>query len=331
METKIKTVNYLFNYNKLVPKTENKPRRIPLNRLRLEDENTIPTRPDVIIEKPNDKQFEKEIKTLKDKIEDLNKKQKDLKTNIEKQRSANNPEFEKLKKKKTELLELIEPLFKELTEKRLIVKGPLDEMKHLKALRSSLTAQLDFTDLEAFQTEIRSIQKKLGFGSLSSTEEKKLIEKKNRLEDQKTKVEKLTNAKNRIKILHDTHSVSLNRVSELSSKLKTLYDKKNEVFEDIRLQNEHKNTVNDPLIKQMKSERDEMDGEFDLLNQKIYELTTEWETKWYHYEQQQKELDYINEATKIISLLKKKIEKDAKRKEKEEKKKIKILRMNMKI
>ena len=170
-------------------------KRIPLYLLKVEDENQIPAKPDVILEKPHDKHYEKLIKELKDKIEYHQKSKQEIAEKITKEKYGNNPEIEKLKKVKDDLFAEIEPLSKELNETRELCKGPSDELKNLRALKSQLTNELEITDIDDFNEEIKKIQKKLGFSTLNAPEEKKLIEKKNKLEDQKPKIEKLNQTK----------------------------------------------------------------------------------------------------------------------------------------
>jgi len=291
--------------------------------LRIEDEESIPKKPETILEKPNDKQFEKEIKELKEKIEDFKKKQKEISEKIKKEKFSNNPEVEKLRKKKTEVTDVLEPLNKQLQEKRALVKNPSEDLKSLKALQSSLIAELEITDTETFQDELRSIQKKLGFSNLNLADEKKLIAKKQKMEMQREKVEKLNATKQKIKILNEKYSAEFRLIRELSAKVNRLYEQKDEAFKALKIQFDLKQNVNDPLIKQLNEERENLHLQIDECYDKINKLNSAWDDKWYHFNQQQKFLDYISEANKKIAFLKKQVEKDKKRKEKYEKKMLK--------
>lgn len=291
-------------------------KRIPLHQLKVEDENQIPAKPDVILEKPNDKHYEKLIKDLKDKIEYHQKSKQEIAEKITKEKYGNNPEIEKLKKVKDDLFTEIEPLSKELKETRDLCKGPSDELKNLRALKSQLTNELEITDIDDFNEEIKKIQKKLGFSTLNAPEEKKLIEKKNKLEDQKPKIEKLNQTKKRINDLYTKFGPSLKKVTELAGRLRVLTDKRKENSTKLGVQYDNKKS-NDPAINNLLLQRESINQENSKLKEQIFELEKEWEDKWYHYEQQQKLLDYINEATKKITMLRKKEEKDQKRREKD--------------
>ncbi len=142
-------------------------------------------------------------------------------------------------------------------------------MKYLKSLQSSLISDLDITDFSSFQDEIRSIQKKLGFGNLNLAEEKKLIQKKQKLETQKDKVEKLNETKSKIKNINEKYSVDFKLVKELSQKVSVLYEQKEEVGKSLKFQYELKQNVNDPMIKQLTEEREGLHLKIDECYDKI--------------------------------------------------------------
>lgn len=270
------------------------------------------------MEKPNDKHYEKKIHEIKEKIEYHKKSLKDLKDQIEKERTGNNPEIEKLRKLREEITQKLVPIQKEFDDAREFCKGS-EELKKLKAERSSLTNELEITDLDDFNEEIKRIQKKLGFGNLNAGEEKKLIDKKNKLESQRPKIQRLSELKTKINDLIKQYGPSLKKIVALSAQIKDLIEKKKGYNEKLKDAYEEKKT-SDPVVKNLQFQRDSIKGEIDKLKAEIVVIENEWNDKWYHYEQQQKVLDYIKEATNKINLLKKKAERDRKRKEKAERK-----------
>jgi len=241
-----------------------------------------------------------------------------LKDQIEKEKTGNNPEMEKLKKQKEELSAKIEPVQKELKEARDFCKGS-DEIKRLKAERSALVNDLEIHDLDDYNEEIKRIQKKLGFGNLNAAEEKKLIDKKNKLESQRTKIQRLNEVKKKVTELGKQYGPSLKKIGELVVLVKELIDKKKSVGEKLKSAYDERK-ANDPAIKNLQLQRESIREENEKLRAEIGVIQQEWDDKWYHYEQQQKVLDYIKEATNKINMLKKKAEKDKKRKEKAERK-----------
>ena len=290
-------------------------KNIPLYKLTIEDENTIPAKPDVIYEKPNDKHYEKVIKEFNDKILYHKNSLHELKESIDKEKFGNNPEIDRLKKIKDELSAKLEPLSAELKEARDLCNGPNEELRSLRALKSQLTNELEITDIEFHNEEIKRIQKKLGFGTLNAPEEKKLIEKKNKLEDQKPKIEKLNATKKRINELYTKYGPHLKKITELTVQVKELYGKKKDVSSKLKIQFENK-TSSDPAIKNLQFQIESITQEITKLKNQILEIENEWNEKWYNYENQQKLLDYINEATKKITLIKKKTRKRSKKKRK---------------
>jgi len=241
-----------------------------------------------------------------------------LKSQIDKEKTGNNPEIDRLKKLKDELAAKIDPVSKELKEARDYCKGS-DEIKNLKAERSALNNELEIHNIEDFNDEIKRNQKKLGFGNLNAGEEKKLKEKINRLETQRTKIQKLNEVKTKIVELTKQYGPSLKKIGELSTQLKELTDKKKKTSDELKKIWENKK-ANDPEIKNLQFQRESIKGEIEKLKLEITDIEHEWNDKWYHYEQQQKVLDYIKEATNKINMLKKKADRDRKRREKMEKK-----------
>lgn len=311
-------VTFLIKFFTRLDPGATRAKRIPIWKLKVEDENEIPAKPDVIFDKPNDKQYEKKINEIKEKIEYHKTSLKDLKVQIDKERSGNNPEMDKFKAQKEELAQKLEPIQKELVAAREFCKGS-EEIKSLKIERSALTYELEITDLNDFNEEIKRIQKKLGFGNLNAGEEKKLIDKKNKLETQRPKIQKLNDMKTKLTDLVKQYGPSLKKIGELSEKTRDLIEKKRQVGDKLKsVYDERK--ANDPAIKNLQLQRDSIKAEIDKLKAEIVVIENVWNDKWYHFEAQQKVLDYIKEATSKINLLKKKAERDQKRREKSEKK-----------
>merc|ERR1712032_1203576 len=73
-------------------------------------------------------------------------------------------------------------------------------------------------------------------------------------------------------------------------------------------------------IKLLQTQVESVKGNIDELKQQINTINTEWDDKWYKYEDQQALLDYIKRATDHVNQLKKRADKERKRKEKAEKK-----------
>ena len=267
------------------------------------------------MEKPNDKHYEKAIKEIKDKLEFHFQSIKDLRKKIKDEKYGNNPERERLKKEKDELKAEIEPISKEINSIEEAIAGPNAERKNLKNLKESLQKEIEFSDIKALNNEIKTIQNKLGFANLNVGEEKKLIEKKHKLESQKDKVTKFTEIKDKISSLTNSFKTEFAKLKELKDKRKVLKEKLKKILEKL---DTLRNTAiaNDTNIKNLELQIENISGEIDKLKNDKFNIENEWNDKWYKYEKQQKELEYINNAIKKITELKKKAEKDKKRQEK---------------
>jgi hypothetical protein len=201
------------------------------------------------------------------------------------------------------------------------VEGPKRQLNELRAQKDSLAKEVDFTKLEVLNAEIRSIQQKLGFSTLSVSEEKKLIEKKTKLEEQKPKVLKLNEMNAQIKELNNSNSDNFNKLRQLYDEKKPISERLRKVIE--RLDSLYKNSKeNDPNIKNLELIKNSIQDDIRKCVQKKREINKEWNDKWYNYEEQQKLITYIKEAVEAISKLKKKEEKERKRREKAAKKEV---------
>ncbi len=205
---------------------------------------------------------------------------------------------------------------KELESK---VEVPKRQLEDLRAQKDALAKELDVLKIDFLNAEIKSIQQKLGFSSLSVSEEKKLIERKSKLEAQKPKVQRYVQISTQVKELNDSNSESFTKLRQLYAERKPLAEslKKNKERLDFLYKNVKEN---DPNIKNLELIKNNIYEQIKKCQQRKREINQEWNDKWYHYEEQQKLIKYIKEANDTISKLKKKEEKERKRREKAAKK-----------
>jgi len=192
--------------------------------------------------------------------------------------------MEKLIKQKEELSAKIQSVQKELNEARDFCKGS-DEIKRLKAERSALVNDLEIHDLYDYNEEIKRIKKKLGFGNLNSAEEKKLIDKNNRLESQRTKIQRLNEVKKKVTELGKQYGPSLKKIGKLVVLVKELIVKKKSVAEKLKSAYDEIKP-NNPAIKNLQLQRESIRKVNEKLRAEINVIQQEWDDKWYHYEQQ---------------------------------------------
>jgi chromosome segregation ATPase len=166
-----------------------KPKRKPIREITLTDE--IPALPPKheLLDKPNDSSYEKQEKELNAKIEFHKQSIKKLRDKIhEEKMGVKTPEQKKALEERQVLqneLNDIKLKIESSTQKVATVRSNLADLKNEK---ESLSRDIDVYTLEALNNEIKKIQDKLGYGQLSITEEKSMIDKKRRLEGQKDKV-----------------------------------------------------------------------------------------------------------------------------------------------
>merc|ERR1711957_983901 len=289
--------------NSTKSETTSKPKRPRIERMQIEDEDQIPKKPETIIEKPNDKKYEKDIKDLKDKITAHKTTILEHKEKIKNEKIGNNPEIKLLRVEKDALNEKFEVVKKELDELKKTCDGVSDKVKTLRNIRGSLESELDVKDMDQFMDQLRAIQKKLGYGSFNAVEEKKLIDKKAKLELQKPKIVRLNEATLKIKELNTKFGPQLKKIGEMVKKNKVLYEQKKEISTKLKSAYDQRQS-NDPAIKTLQSEVEAVKANIDELKVQITTLNAEWDDKWYYFNDQAELLDYIKRATDHILALK---------------------------
>ena len=198
------------------------------------------------------------------------------------------------------------------------VRVPREKIKSLKNDKEVLGRELEHFKLESLNAEIRSIQEKLGFSSLTVTDEKRLIERKSKLESQKPKVERYVQTVTQLKTLHDSND-------KVFKELKTLKDSRNAKTERLNKVVDKMNSLyttqkeNDPKVKILEEQIKNIREEINKCHDKKRELDDEYYDKLNRWRDQQRLLKYIKDATEVIEKIKKREEREKKRKEREAK------------
>jgi hypothetical protein len=241
-----------------------------------------------------------------------------LKEKIKLEKLGNNPEITKANAEKESLKAQRDPIQKEIADIEAKLKVPREQLLNFKAEKDSLTKELEIPNLEKLNAEISSIQQRLGFSRIGASEEKKLIERKAKLESQKPKVQKLANIQAQIKKINESNNELFNKLKTLKEsnynfnmKLKTLGEKISNFMETKK--------ANDPNIKNLELQKESISKEMDACYKKKREINNEYEDKLYNFKDQQRLLKYIKDAQDKIAELKKREEKEKKRKEREAK------------
>ena len=286
-----------------------RPRRIPVYKIQLEDKDKIPKMPEKILREPNDKEFQKKIDDLKAENE---KKKKSIEEQIEKRRQERMGVKSDDKKNVFNQMKEINAKIKKLTEEINAQESTIQPIRNkLNDLNNKLKEYERYKfpmNEKKVATEIRKIQEKISFSAINVTQETELINRKALLEDYQ-KILKPYLAFRR------ENKEKLDVTKKPREERKKLYEERNALDKKIKdlLSKEQKqieksgpeiNNINN-LIEKLKKEKAEN-------SEKIRQINNEWNQAWYEYNEQQKLIQYIKEATAKIKNLEKR---DKKKKE----------------
>lgn len=293
-------------------------KRIPLHKITLESE--IPEEPQEKHDKPNDSHYEKELKKIDDEINKHKENQTKLKDQIKEERTGNRPETKVLYDKVKEINEKLKPIDEKIKKLEKDSDDVVSKEKSLKEKRDKLEKEIDVKNYDKLMAEIRHYQEQLGFATLSAGEEKKIMDKKSRLETQVGATKKYQEVKDKLKNLRDSNKGVFDNLKVFRTERKVLLDERKKISEKIE-ESKKSVTANNQVIEQLKVQLDSIGHEIKALTKKYYEIEREWNEKWRKYEKYMEVVEYIREAKKKQNDIRKREEKLKKKEEKEAKKK----------
>ena len=287
-----------------------RPRRIPVYKIQLSDEDKIPKMPENILREPNDAEYQKKIDDLKAEnkkkkksIEELIEKRKQERMGVKSDDKQN--VFQKMKDVNAQIKDLsnqIKTQEDQIAPIRNKFNALKDKLKNFERYKLTMNP-------EKLAKEIKKIKEKISFSAINVTQETELINRKDLLEDYQKHLIPFINYKKEnqeklgaTKEPRDKRKKLLEERDKLDKEIKKLKEKKEETKPEI-------NQIND-LIEKLKKEKAE-------ISQKIRDINYEWNQKWYEYNEQQKLIQYIKEANARIKGLKKREKKENKKSEKE--------------
>ena len=292
-------------------------KKVPFHKITLDTE--CPEEPQEKHDKPNDSHYQKELDKINKEIEKHNKNKDDLIEKIRQERTGNRPETKEYFDKVKDLTAKIEKIHKEIDLVEGESKGPISEEKKLKEKRERLEKEIDVKNYDSLMQEVRHYQEQLGFGTLSAQEEKKIMDKKNRLESQASSTKAYQQVKEQLKKLKESNKGLFDKLKVLRDEKKKLYEERKTV--SAKIDDLKKNiTENNEVVNQLKKQVDSIKEENKKLNKKYRDLEYEWNDKWFKYEKYMEIVDYIKEFKKKQADIKKREEKLIKKEEKENKK-----------
>ena len=274
-----------------------RPRRIPVYKIQLEDKDKIPKMPEKILREPNDKEFQKRIDDLK---ADNEKKKKSIDEQIEKRRQermgVKSDDKKNVFNQMKEINAQIKKLTDEINAQESVIQPIRNKLNDLKNKLKEFERYKFPMNEKKVATEIRKIQEKISFSAINVTQETELINRKALLEDyqkalkpylafRKENREKLDVTKKPIeerKKLYEERSALDKKIKDLLSKEQKQIEKSGPEI----------NNINN-LIEKLKKEKTEN-------SEKIRQINNEWNQAWYEYNEQQKLIQYIKEATAKI-------------------------------
>ena len=291
---------------------------VPIEEITLEDEKKIPKMPENILSKPDKDSFNKLIDSYKKQIKEkrdlieinilkIHEKKNDYDENID------DPIFnekKKLKERKGELINIL----KEKKETNLPIRNKIRELKD--DLKQYERYHLS-TKIKVILNEIENIKEQLCFSKLTSQEEKKLINRKQLLNEYLIPLKKLNDYKLENKDL-------LQSTSEEKEELKTIDEdliKVNDNIKQVYKNREEKYIATDNEINNIKLNLDKLREEKRELVNKMKQEYDKFYEKKREYENQQNLIEYINQCEEQIKYLKKNQQKEKKLIKKKEKQK----------
>lgn len=301
-----------------------RPRRTPLGKLQITDEDTIPKMPSKLLPKPNENQYNSKIKDLefkinskKKSIDALKKEKQKIIDNLKGISGQSQKEKNEVKDKVKELRDKLKKKEEETKEIRQKLKDATDELKNYEKLGCG-------TSEKKISQEIKSIQESLSYGDLSVVEER-------RLNDRKSDLEAYLKVVRKCKPIRDECKAPLDELNKLRNELKEAQKAKNQVYDKLGIpknkeeylaqksKEEGKERKENPEVNNIKLQIESLSKERKELLDEKYKLMDEYNQQWYDYEEEQKLIDYIKKAKDKIKRLKD----VAAREKKREKKKLK--------
>ena len=288
-----------------------RPRRIPVYKIQLTDEDKIPKMPEKLVKEPKDEEFQKKIDELKKQNQSKQNSIKEYLEKIKQERMGVNSDD------KQNLFERKKALTKQINNLSNEIKTIEETVGPIRTKFNNLSDKVKTFDkyhlpfhLNKISTEIRKIKEKISFSPLSVNQESELINRKNLLEE-------YYNAKKAFVDFKNEHQEELDKAKEPKKKRAELFKEREKIDKEIDQLKAQKDVVK-PEIENMKKIIDSLKEDKRKISEQIRQINDEWNNQWYEYEEQQKLIKYIKDATARIKGLKKKERK--KLKESEEKK-----------
>jgi uncharacterized coiled-coil DUF342 family protein len=161
-----------------------RPRRIPVSKIQLSDEDKIPKMPDRILPEPKDEDFQKRIDELKQKSDD---KKKSIEEYIEKRRQermgVKSDDKSNVFQQKKDVNAKIKELTEEINKHEQSIAPIRNKFSMLSDKVKSYGKYGLPQNLKKIASEIKKIKEKISFSAININEEQELINRKSLLEE----------------------------------------------------------------------------------------------------------------------------------------------------
>ena len=292
---------------------QSRPRRIPIYKIQLSDEDKIPKMPENILQEPKDEEYQKKIDELKKKN---NEKRTSIDEYIEKRKQetmgVESDDKENVFQKKKNVGLEIKKLTDEINKEEQAI-APIRKKFNLlnEKVKSYERYHFNTTNVKKIATEIRKIQEKISFSNINVNEEQDLLNRKAALEDYQKDLKAFQDFKKE-------NNETLNKTKDLKAKRKVLFEERDKLDKEIQSLKSKKENKK-PEIDRINKIIDSLKEDKKKINEEIRQVYKEWNDKWYEYNEQQKLIQYIKDAQAKIKGLKKREKKAKEGEEKGEK------------
>ncbi len=283
-----------------------RPRRIPVYKIQLSDEDKIPKMPDNILPEPKDADFQKRIDELKQKNDE---KKKSIEEQIEKRKQERMGVKSDDKDNVFQQKKDINAKIKELTDQINKHEDSIAPIRNKFTMLSNKVKSYDKFGLphnpKKLAQEIKKIKEKISFSAININEEQELINRKNLLEEFQKPLKEFLDFKKE-------NEEVMNKMKEPKQQRKVLYEKREKINKEIESLISKKETKK-PEIDRINKIIDSLKEDKRKINEEIRTVYAEWDKAWYDYNEQQYLIKYIKDAQAKIKSLQKKQKKKRKR------------------
>ena len=247
-----------------------RPRRIPVSKIQLSDEDKIPKMPDRILPEPKDEDFQKRIDELKQKSDD---KKKSIEEYIEKRRQermgVKSDDKSNVFQQKKDVNAKIKELTEEINKHEQSIAPIRNKFSMLSDKVKSYGKYGLPQNLKKIASEIKKIKEKISFSAININEEQELINRKSLLEEYQKDLKAFLDFKKE-------NNETLNKTKEPKKQRKELFEQRDKLDEKINALISKKETKQ-PEIDRINKIIESLKEDKKKINEEIRAIYAEWD------------------------------------------------------